>query len=254
MTAATITTLDTSTGELTAVPAPPSGLPTSSPTIGKIAGALAKAQGAMRHALKEADNTHFKSKYADLASVIDAARPALSENGIAVVQRDLPTEAPGVIVQTVLLHESGEWIADEGVYVPASKLDAHGYGSARTYARRYGLASVVGVAQEDDDGNAAAKSAPKNATRAPEPLTKEQADALVAKLVEGGMSKATATANAKKVTPASFDKAMTKAQQLVDERAEAAASTETCATCAGTGQAADDSACNVCAGMGEVAA
>ena len=121
--------------------------------------ALAKAQTEMGKALKDSSNTHLKSKYADLASVMDACLPALNANGIAVLQ---PThdEEGRMYVKTVLVHgESGE-TAECRVPLIVSKNDMQGYGSAVTYARRYGLMSMAGIAPEDDDGNAAVKAAP----------------------------------------------------------------------------------------------
>lgn len=121
--------------------------------LGALAKALAKAQGSMRSASKDAVNPHFKSKYADLASVWEACRDALAANNLAVVQR-VQSDPRGVTVSTMLLHESGAQLSDS-CWVPVSKPDAQGYGSAITYARRYSLAAMVGVAPEDDDGNAA---------------------------------------------------------------------------------------------------
>jgi hypothetical protein len=128
---------------------------TMSPSIGALAAALAKAQGELRHAQKDRENPHFKSRYADLASVIDAVREPLSKNGLSYTQ--LPSSSPdGVVLTTILLHTSGEWVTSH-LTVPLTKRDAQGVGSALTYARRYALASMVGIAQEDDDGNAASK-------------------------------------------------------------------------------------------------
>ena len=121
--------------------------------------ALAAAQAAMGPALKDSINPAFKSKYADLSSVVDACLPALNANGIAVFQPTCETES-GRYVRTVLAHISGETIE---CLVPliVAKNDMQGYGSAVTYARRYGLMCMAGIAPEDDDGNAAAKAAPK---------------------------------------------------------------------------------------------
>lgn len=125
-----------------------------------IATALAIAQLNMGKALKSASNPHFKSKYADLASVVDACIPALNESGIAVIQPTTDDEG-GRFVETILIHgESGE-ILKCRVPLIVGKNDMQGYGSAVTYARRYGLMSMSGIAPEDDDGNAAAKAAPK---------------------------------------------------------------------------------------------
>ena len=120
--------------------------------------ALASAQIAMGPALKDSTNPAFKSKYADLASVMAACLPALNSNGIAVFQPTVDDEG-GRYVQTILAHESGETLECR-VPLIISKNDMQGYGSAVTYARRYGLMSMAGIAPEDDDGNAAAKAAP----------------------------------------------------------------------------------------------
>lgn len=122
-----------------------------------IAIALATAQLNMGKALKSANNPHFRSKYADLASVTDACMPALNEAGIAVIQPTTDDES-GRYVETILIHgESGESLKCR-VPLLVSKQDMQGYGSAVTYARRYGLMSMAGIAPEDDDGNAAAKA------------------------------------------------------------------------------------------------
>lgn len=129
-----------------------------SDSIKELAGALAKAQAEMEYASKDATNPHFKSSYATLASVWDAIRKPLSKNGLSVTQLVTSSESD-VKVETILLHSSGEWLA-ETLSIPASKHDAQGFGSALTYARRYGLAAIAGVAPADDDGNAAVVSAP----------------------------------------------------------------------------------------------
>lgn len=125
-----------------------------------IATALAKAQMNMGKALKQANNPHFRSKYADLGSVMDACLPALNEAGIALIQPTGEDEV-GRYVETILVHgESGESLSCR-VPLIVGKNDMQGYGSAVTYARRYGLMAMAGIAPEDDDGNAAVKSAPK---------------------------------------------------------------------------------------------
>lgn len=131
-----------------------------SETIGALAAALAKAQGQIKGALKDSDNPFFKSKYADLASVVTAIRDAFSANGIAYTQVLHHTGNQDVAVETVLMHSSGEWLSCGVLVVPVTKADAQGYGSAITYARRYSLQAAAGVAADDDDGNAAAKAVP----------------------------------------------------------------------------------------------
>lgn len=129
-----------------------------SDSIGELATAIAKAQGQMRGALKDSANPFFKSKYADLASIWDAIREPFSVNGLAVLQFARSTPA-GVEVETTLVHESGE-LMSETLAMPVAKQDAQGVGSAITYARRYGLAAIAGVAPDDDDGNAASGNLP----------------------------------------------------------------------------------------------
>lgn len=202
--------------------------PMQTTTLGQFAAAMAKAQGQMRHAIKDSVNPHFKNNYADLASVIDASRHALAANGIAVIQRPLAADK-GVCIQTMLVHgESGEFIADAGLYLPASKQDAQGYGSAMTYARRYGLAALVGVAQDDDDGNGAAATAPKaaaapKAKAAPKKLTKAQADKLRAMLAEAEVPEDRITGAIEATKPEQFDRAVARAQEMIDERNAAVA-------------------------------
>ena len=121
--------------------------------LGTLAAALAKVQGQIKGAVKDSANPFFKSKYADLMSVWDACRAALSANNIAVVQRCFGNAAT-VCVRTRLIHSSGEWIEDE-LAMTAKDATPQSIGSAITYARRYGLSAMVGVAPEDDDAESA---------------------------------------------------------------------------------------------------
>lgn len=138
-----------------------------SETIGKLSEALAKAQGEMKPASFDAQNPHFRSKYATLASIMDACRGALSQNQIAVVQGTSVIE-DRVIVTTMLVHASGEYISDQ-LSMNIIKDSPQAIGSAITYARRYSLASLVGVvSDEDDDAEAAMpKSQIKENTQKP---------------------------------------------------------------------------------------
>lgn len=130
--------------------------------INELAAALAKAQGQITGALKDSNNPFFKSKYADLASCWDACRKQLSENGLAVIQttdidgiiRDGKCEDPYVVVHTTLVHSSGQWIRGS-LPVKAKDDSPQAQGSGITYARRYALAAIVGLAQIDDDAEAA---------------------------------------------------------------------------------------------------
>jgi hypothetical protein len=124
-----------------------------SESIAALAAALSATQAEMAGAAKDSTNPHFNSRYADLASAWEACRGPLTRNGLAVVQ--FPRAEGGCVqIETVLTHKSGEFMSDT-LTLPVSKQDAQGYGSAITYGRRYSLMSVLGIAPEDDDGNAA---------------------------------------------------------------------------------------------------
>jgi len=126
--------------------------------------ALIKAQQEMGKALKNATNPHFRSNYADLKSVVEAVMPAFLANGFAVTQPNGADEL-GDHVKTILLHESGATFVSK-VYLRLGKQDMQGYGSATTYARRYGLLGMAGIAPEDDDdGNAAVASSKNKSTQ-----------------------------------------------------------------------------------------
>jgi hypothetical protein len=147
----------------------------------QIAEALVKAQKGFSPALKQSNNPHFRSKYADLATCVEAVIDALNDNGIALMQMTHECQ-DGVTVETVFVHTSGELLSAGKLHVPAAKHDAQGYGSALTYARRYSLMAACGIAPEDDDGNAAVKtpprggviSAPQQPAPEPKPAPKPQ--------------------------------------------------------------------------------
>jgi hypothetical protein len=141
---------------------------TTSEKLDLIAVALAKAQGEMKNAPFNATNPHLKNKFANLASVRDTVIPTLSKHGIAVVQAlDFTTEGQ-TFVLTRLLHTSGQWI--ESVCPIPSAPDMQKMGSAITYARRYSLSAICGIAaDEDDDGNEAAKTNGQTQATRPEP-------------------------------------------------------------------------------------
>lgn len=124
-----------------------------SESINELAAALAKAQGEIVGALKDSKNPFFKSNYADLASCWDACRAQLSKNALAVIQTTKCRDGQ-VFVVTTLTHSSGQWIRGE-LPVKAKDDGAQAQGSGITYARRYALAAIVGLAQIDDDAEAA---------------------------------------------------------------------------------------------------
>jgi hypothetical protein len=145
---------------------------THSETLTDLAAALAKAQGEIKGALKTADNPFHKSKYADLASVWDACREPLSKNGLSVVQTTSNEESK-ILITTMLLHVSGQWIRDTLAIKPKEDTP-QGVGSTITYGRRYALSAIVGVAPEDDDGEAASGRGARPAKQADTAVIRQQ--------------------------------------------------------------------------------
>jgi hypothetical protein len=128
--------------------------------MANLAAAMAKAFPNIANAVKDKQNPHFRSAYADLGNVVDAIKPALKDQGLWFVQtlHNIPDHAA---VETIIVHSSGEFLSCGIIAIPVSKKDAQGFGSALTYARRYSLSAAFGVAPEDDDGNAAVKAKPE---------------------------------------------------------------------------------------------
>lgn len=129
-----------------------------SDNIGELAKALAAAQGEMSAAAKDATNPHFKTRYADLASIMDACRGPLTKHGLSVVQLPGRGDDGTVTLTTMLMHASGQHIGSTVGARPAQE-NPQVVGSILTYLRRYALASVVGVVSDDDDGEAASQPA-----------------------------------------------------------------------------------------------
>ena len=147
-----------------------------SESIAELAKALAKAQGEMEAAKKDSANPFFNSHYADLASVRDAIREPFAKNGLAVAQIPASVATDGTVrLSTMLMHASGEWIAGD-LTMKAIKNDPQAIGSCLTYARRYALSAITGVATEDDDaegatGRGATQAAPKPAPKPAQPAS-----------------------------------------------------------------------------------
>lgn len=163
---------------------------THSENIAELATALAKAQGEIQGAKKDSANPFFKHNYADLSSAWDACREALSRNGLAVIQspevetsgeaqavtktsrsgeeRSVVSAIAKVTVSTLLVHTSGQWVRGSMSCWQASA-DPQAIGSGITYLRRYSLMAFVGIAAEDDDGEAA-MARPANGKAKAEPV------------------------------------------------------------------------------------
>jgi hypothetical protein len=136
-----------------------------SESIATLAAALVKAQAELPAVTKDATNPHFRNKYASLDAIVAAVQPVLAKHDLAVVQSaTTPSDGGAALtVETLLLHKSGEWMANS-VVVPMVKIDPQGAGGALTYGRRYGLSALLSLAtEEDDDGNVASRPAAKRA-------------------------------------------------------------------------------------------
>lgn len=125
-----------------------------SESISGIATALSEAQGEFPIIPKESSNPFFKSKYAELSTIVRTVQPVLRKHGLSVTQLTEDGES-GITVRTMLMHKSGEYISGTLKMQPV-KSDPQGIGSAITYARRYGLSAILGIATDDDDDGAAA--------------------------------------------------------------------------------------------------
>lgn len=135
--------------------------------------ALAKAQGELKNATLNKINPHFKSKYADLAGIRDAVAPVLAKHGIALTQT--VTSMDGTFFVNTTLWKGGEKIESLCPIMCAAGAGAQQFGSAMTYARRYSMAAIVGIAaEEDDDANAAQDAKPQQRTTATATKTQNQ--------------------------------------------------------------------------------
>ena len=132
--------------------------------ITEIAKAMVNVQRDLEGAKKDSLNPFHKSKYADLTSVWNACREPLGKNGLSVLQTGGYDESGRVLITTMLLHTSGQWIRDTLGMDPKDKTP-QGVGSAITYGRRYGLSAMIGVCPEDDDAEQATHGGPKSATQ-----------------------------------------------------------------------------------------
>lgn len=140
----------------------------TSEQISEIAKAMSLAQREMRPAAKDSTNPHFRSRYSDLASVMDAIREPIGNNGLSIWQ-DATLDELGVNVTTRIVHISGQWVEFGPLTIPIGKRDAHSVGSACSYGKRYALCAALGVvSDDDDDGNkavASQKIEPKKITK-----------------------------------------------------------------------------------------
>lgn len=127
----------------------------TSESIKNLTKALLQAQSQMGAAVKGSKNPFFKSSYADLPTVMEVVKGPLNDNGILVLQPGSHRDGKNFITTTLIHGESGEWISSETEVVSSKQNDAQNFGASQTYARRFGLQSLLFIPAEDDDGNTA---------------------------------------------------------------------------------------------------
>ena len=158
----------------------------TSETIGSIAKALATFQGEVQNPKNSADNPYFNSKYAPLSDILNLARPLLAKNGLSISQFT-SGKLDEIYIETVLLHESGEWLRSDPLILPGEQsikgggktLSVQGAGSAITYGRRYCLSAILGLSSEDDD-DAEGCTSHNNESSKQETITESQAKRMFA--------------------------------------------------------------------------
>ncbi len=132
-----------------------------SESVKNIAAALCKAQAELKNPSLDSVNPHFKSKFASLANIRNTITAVFTKHGLSMLQ-NVTSSDKAVGCSTMLLHESGEWMESDTIWVPVEKVNAQGFGSATTYARRYSESAFSNtVGDDDDDGNAASAPAKK---------------------------------------------------------------------------------------------
>lgn len=137
-----------------------------SDSITNLAKSLAAFQAEVENPANTAINPHFRSKYAPLNEILNTVRPTLAKHGLSVLQSP-SGEGDQIIITTLLMHASGEWVEADPLVLKADRPTAQGAGSAITYGRRYSLSAVLGISSEDDDDGNGAEGKPKKATEQP---------------------------------------------------------------------------------------
>lgn len=150
--------------------------------INHLAAAYVKASGEVQNVVKDAQNPHFGSDYATLGALIDTIKPIFAKHELALLQAPGEIDGDKMNLHGLLMHSSGETVAFKMQILIGNKPSAQAVGSAITYARRYQLAAVAGVAQVDDDGEAAS-SAPKQVAARPKTPERKTVPADIAQLI-----------------------------------------------------------------------
>lgn len=131
----------------------PEPAPSKSAELKDLFAALAKAQAEMQMAGLSSQNPFFKTRYADLAAIIKASRPALTKHGLSIVQQIITRDDGATFLHTMLCHSSGQWV-ESRVRISPAKTDVQSLGSYITYLRRYSIAALCGIVASDEDDDA----------------------------------------------------------------------------------------------------
>jgi hypothetical protein len=173
-----------------------------SETIGKIASALVAFAGDIRSISKDSTNPHYKSQYTTLDHMIAETKPILHKHGLTILQQ-AGGDGSIITINTLILHESGEWIETEALTLKPVKIDPQGAGSAITYGRRYAYASALSLSLgDDDDANSVSEDKPTASLKAKYQLGKGSLD---------GYEEWTKDQKSKGITYAQMEETLTRA-------------------------------------------
>lgn len=157
----------------------------TSENVKDIYAAFVKFQAEVGQPTKNAVNPFFKSRYTTLDEIIRTVQPVLGKHGLAIIQQ-VSSDGVSVSVVTRMIHETGQWIEAEPMTLKGDKATPQGLGSATSYARRYALSSILGIASEDDDdansieGQSVAKSENRGYKKTNYTVTEKQINRLYA--------------------------------------------------------------------------
>ena len=150
-----------------------------SESITELAKALSQFQAEVQNPKNTADNPFFNSKYAPLNDVLNLVRPLLSKHGLSILQSP-SGDGQNIIISSILMHSSGEWIEPDPLVLKADKPTAQGAGSAITYGRRYSISAILGISSEDDDDGNHAEGKPKQTQQKAGTISEKQAKRMFA--------------------------------------------------------------------------
>jgi len=154
-----------------------------SESINNLSVALTEVNKELKNPLNTAVNPFFKSNYAPLSEILTGIRPLLAKHGLSIIQ-NTTSENDKIGIQTIILHQSGQYLESDMMYIKADKDTAQGQGSAITYGRRYQLSAILSISSEDDDDGNNASNPQKQKSTMPMPKTQQNPVEAVKKAFE----------------------------------------------------------------------